>query len=284
MTTSAQVADVARELYRAPLSDFTAARDDAVRAAREVDKELADAVKRLPKPSVAAWLVDLLGEGGPALLEELADIGGQLRDGAGTDRSARRQLDARRRTLMSEAVQVATGRGRVLGQRIGAVALRELDATLRAVVSDEGAAVAARSGLLVRPLVATGLEPLDVRESVAVPDALDLPEAGAVRQDADATDDRAEREALRRRAAALRELATAQQELASTRTAYDETSLRLDQAQRDVEDLTERLAHASAELETAVAAQESADEALTRAEVRHEQARLGLDPDDEGAT
>jgi alkylhydroperoxidase/carboxymuconolactone decarboxylase family protein YurZ len=175
MTTSAQVAHVARELYRAPLSDFTAARDDAAKAAREVDRDLADAVKRLPKPAVAAWLVDLLGEDGPALLEELAEIGERLRDGALTDRAARRQLDARRRTLMSEAVQVATGRGRVLGQRIGAVALRELDATLRAVVSDEAAAVAARSGLLVRPLVATGLEPLDVRESVAVPDALELP-------------------------------------------------------------------------------------------------------------
>lgn len=287
MTTSAQVADVARELYRAPLSDFTAARDDAVKAAREVDKELADAVKRLPKPSVAAWLVDLLGEGGPALLEELSDIGEQLRDGALTDRTARRRLDARRRTLMSEAVQVATSRGRVLGQRIGAVALRELDATLRAVVSDEAAAVAARSGLLVRPLVATGLEPLDVRESVAVPDALQLPDVvlhDDAGDDADAADDRAEREALRRRAAALRELASAERDLAGRRTAYDETSLRLAQAQRDVEDLTERLAHASAELETAVTAHESADAALTQAEVRHEQARLDLDPDDEGAT
>jgi alkylhydroperoxidase/carboxymuconolactone decarboxylase family protein YurZ len=283
MTTSAQVAEVARELYRAPLSDFTAARDDAVKAAREVDTELADALKRLPKPSVAAWLVDLLGEGGPALLEELADIGEQLRDGALTDRTARRGLDARRRTLMSEAVQVATGRGRVLGQRIGAVALRELDATLRAVVSDESAAVAARSGLLVRPLVATGLEPLDVRESVAVPDALELPDV-TTSGTSDVDDDRAERAALRRRAAALRELAAAERDLAGRRTSFDETALRLAQAQRDVEDLTERLAHASAELETAVGAHETADAALTEAEVRHEQARLGLDPDDEGAT
>jgi hypothetical protein len=187
---------------------------------------------------------------------------------------------------MSEAVQVATGRGRVLGQRIGAVALHELDATLRAVVSDEGAAVAARSGLLVRPLVATGLEPLDVRQSVAVPDALDLPpsagDGGHTLTEGD--DDRARRAALRRRAAALRELEAAERDLARRRTTYDETSLRLAQAHRDVEDLTERLAQASAELESAVGAQEQADEALTEAEARRERAELALDPDDEGAT
>ncbi len=278
MTSSAQVARVARELYRAPLSDFTAARDDAAKAAREVDRELAEAVKRLPKPAVAAWLVDLLGEGGPALLEELADIGAELRDGALTDRAERRRLDSRRRALMAEAVQVATQRGRVLGQRIGAVALRELDATLRAVVSDESAAIAARSGLLVRPLVATGLEPLDVRESVAVPEALPLPDApqesAASDHDHDAA---AERAALRRRAAALRELEAAERDLAAARTGYDETSLRLGQAQRDVEDLTERLAVASAELEGAVAAQQQADEALTAAEARRELAQHEAD-------
>jgi hypothetical protein len=48
-------------LYALPLNEFTAARDDVAKRLRgEGERELADEVKRLRKPSVAVWLVNRL--------------------------------------------------------------------------------------------------------------------------------------------------------------------------------------------------------------------------------
>ncbi len=50
-------------LYALPLNEFTAARDDVAKRLRgEGERELADEVKQLRKPPIAAWLVNQLGD------------------------------------------------------------------------------------------------------------------------------------------------------------------------------------------------------------------------------
>ena len=54
-----QLLEIADELYALPLEEFTPARDARAKELKG-DKELAAAVKKLKKPSVAAWVVNLL--------------------------------------------------------------------------------------------------------------------------------------------------------------------------------------------------------------------------------
>ena len=55
--TETALLDVAERLYAGPAEEFTEARNAA---AKGVDKALAAEIKKLKKPSVAAWAVNLL--------------------------------------------------------------------------------------------------------------------------------------------------------------------------------------------------------------------------------
>ena len=74
------LAEIANELYAKPLDDFIAARAAAAKEAAGSDKELAAAVRGLPKPSVAAWAVNMLALHQPDVLAGLMDLGGRMRE------------------------------------------------------------------------------------------------------------------------------------------------------------------------------------------------------------
>ena len=66
------VDEIADELYRLPLSEFTSSRDArAAEAARAGDRELSAAVKKLAKPTTGAWLANLLAHERPDDVENL---------------------------------------------------------------------------------------------------------------------------------------------------------------------------------------------------------------------
>jgi len=71
---------VADRLYAEPLSDFTAARDAAVKDAS--DKELSGRIKALKKPSVAAWAVNLLVRREGDQIDQVLALGDSLRAAA----------------------------------------------------------------------------------------------------------------------------------------------------------------------------------------------------------
>src|ERR1700684_342935 len=90
-----------QELYRVAPAHFTAARDTMAAEARQAgDPELASALKKLRKPSVGAWLANLLVLEQPSDVERLVDLGVELRspkrnlDGEQIRRASKEQGDA----------------------------------------------------------------------------------------------------------------------------------------------------------------------------------------------
>ena len=102
--------DIADELYGLPLADFTPARDAHVKSLKG-DKELAAAVKALRKPSVAAWVVDLLVRREADQVAQVLAVGEALRNAQeGMDAEELRTLTKQRRQLTAAVTTRASVR------------------------------------------------------------------------------------------------------------------------------------------------------------------------------
>jgi hypothetical protein len=145
---------VERELYALPPEQFTAARDERVAAARQAgDREAAKRIGALRRPTVAAWLVNLLALRRPELVDELLALGDQLRAAQHDLRGPQlRQLSSQRRTvvdrLSAQARELAVAAGRPARESLPLVEVAE---TLNAALSDTAIAARVRAGRLVRP-------------------------------------------------------------------------------------------------------------------------------------
>lgn len=156
----------AEALYQLSPEDFTAARDDAAKAAKAAgDAASAKELKALRKPSVGAWLVNRLVQEQPGLVEQLLDLGPALAaaqaKGAGDELRA---LGAQRRELVDAVVSTAVD---LAGRPVSAAVRDEVASTLEAGLSDPGAAEAVRSGRLVRALSYAGFGGVDLEGAVA---------------------------------------------------------------------------------------------------------------------
>lgn len=167
------LADIANGLYAKSLDDFVAARTAAAKEAAGQDKELAAAVRGLPKPSVAAWAVNMLALHEPEVLNGLADLGSRMRDAqAQLDAPTLRELGRERRTMLAAAVDTARSVVQQQGRAISDTIANDVEETLRALTADEGAAAAVRSGRLLKTLSADGVNSADLDGAVAVPGVL----------------------------------------------------------------------------------------------------------------
>jgi hypothetical protein len=156
----AEIAAVADRLYEVPPRQFVAERDAAVAAAREAgDAVTAAAVAKLRRPTVAAWLVNLLALRRPELMTQLAELatalqaaqreldGGQLRELTNQRRATVSALVTEARSVAREADPETTD---------GKLPLAELERTLHAALVDRDVAEAVRSGRLVKAAAADG--------------------------------------------------------------------------------------------------------------------------------
>jgi hypothetical protein len=136
------------------------------------DGGLAARVKALKKPSLAAWVVNLLVRREPEQVEQVLSIGAALREAqANLAGDELRALTRQRRQLTAAVTMTARGHARDLGQKLTSSVADEVEATLTAAMVDADAAEAVRSGLLVKALATTGLGDLDLTAYVAVPEA-----------------------------------------------------------------------------------------------------------------
>jgi hypothetical protein len=151
------VEQAADELYGLPLDEFTSARDRQVKALRKDDREAADAVKALRKPTVAAWAVNQLARKRRKELGRLLAAGERLRAAqeellGGGDRAPFQEAAGEERELVAELTDAATdlagGQGSGLQEKIGA--------TLHAAALDEQIAEQVGAGRLVREQEAIG--------------------------------------------------------------------------------------------------------------------------------
>jgi hypothetical protein len=167
-----QLLEIADELYGMSQEAFTPARDARAKELK-ADKDLAAAVKKLKKPSVAAWVVNLFVRREGEQVEQVIAVGTALREAQdGMDGAELRALTKQRRQLTSAVTQQARTLAKDEGVKVTQSVADQVEATLTAAMVDPECAKAVRSGLLVAALSSTGVDTVDVAAAVAVPEAL----------------------------------------------------------------------------------------------------------------
>ncbi|MFI6130469.1 hypothetical protein [Micromonospora sp. NPDC051141] len=300
--------DLIRRLYATPPDRFVAARDAAVAQAREAgDPRTAREIGRLRRPTVAAWLVNLLAIRRPELVADLAQLADSLRAAQRDLRGGKlRELSAQRRAvvgaLVAEVRKLAAAEP--AAPPAGKLPLGEVEATLNAALSDTEVAEQVRAGRLLRAshyagfgevprpqlrLVTGGEDTAGVPERAGGSGGPERagrsdgaggsggPDGATARAEARrARDQRAARaERAARRRAATRELAKAhtdleraEQELAGAGAAERDGVAALDRIETELAELERRRAVAEQELSRARLARRGAERTVTAARRR----------------
>lgn len=167
MATDALTA-AADELYALVPEEFTAARNARAKDAKADDKDLGQRIGEFRKPSPAAWILNQLVREQPDAIDELLDLGADLRDAqAAGDGKALTSVGAERRQLISGLLKQATHIADAADRSPSRAVLDEVEQTLIAVTVDEAAGEALRTGRLVRSLQAVGFEDVDLDGAAA---------------------------------------------------------------------------------------------------------------------
>ena len=154
-------------LYALPLEEFTAERDAlAKRLRREGDRDAADSVKALRKPSVAAWAVNQVRRDRPDDVRELIDVTEELhRVYAGLSAAgARERLSEAanmQRDLIRGLVRCAQQLLEAGGHGASEQTLGKVADTLRAAALDDDLREQVAAGRVVKEQRAAGLGPLE---------------------------------------------------------------------------------------------------------------------------
>ena len=147
------------ELYGLAPNDFTAARNAKASEARNAgDTELAASLKELHKPTVGAWLANLLARERAEDLERLIALGDELRRGQNpADRDVIRGVSKKKQEVVAKLLFEANSMAKSLGQPVSEAAAMDLEATLDAAFADPKAAASVRAGRLTTALRYSGL-------------------------------------------------------------------------------------------------------------------------------
>ena len=288
------VEQAARELYGLPPGEFTRARDARVKELRGGgDRESADAVKALRKPTVAAWALNQLARRRAKDVERLLAAGDRLRSAqeellGGGDRSAFQKAATAERELVADLSEDATTLATEAGERGGG--LREKVAeTLHAAALDEDTAGELRAGRLTREREAIGgfgapgggpaPAPAKPRAKPKKSDskraaegkregaARDSKRAAAAKRAGAARDsERADAERRRELAAARTDERHARRELEAAAKAVEHARERADAARTHAEEAAQRAKTTAERLKEAKKAETAARRAHTRAE------------------
>ncbi|RZS65920.1 hypothetical protein EV187_1626 [Agromyces ramosus] len=158
----------ADELYALVPDEFTAARNTRAKEAKADNRELGRRIGEFRKPSPSAWIVNVLVREHPDAVDELLDLGADLRDAqAASDGKALTAIGSERRKLVSGLLKQATGIADAADRSPSRAVLDEVEQTLIAGTVDEAAGEALRTGRLVRSLQAVGFEDVDLDGAVA---------------------------------------------------------------------------------------------------------------------
>ena len=219
--------EVADQLYTTAPEGFVAAREKAAKAAG--DPAQAAAIAKLRKPTVAAWVINLMAIKKPELVDGLVKLAGQLRTAQRELKGAQlRELARQRRTVVTSLVDSAVELAAAESPKLKPP-LAEIEATLNAALADEEVARQVRTGRLLKTTSYAGFGELPTTE---------VSDTATARKDL--------REARKAEQAALAEVeqaAQAESEAASTLEGIDEQlTLLRQQRQAAAEELNERKA------------------------------------------
>ncbi|MBL7254819.1 hypothetical protein [Paractinoplanes lichenicola] len=149
--------ELIQRLYESPPEGFVAARTAAIDDARKAgDRATAKRLAALKKPTVAAWVVNLLALRKPELIEELVELSSSLREAQrGLDGAALRELTNQRRQVVSALVTAASKLARAEEPALK-LPLGEVEATLTAALAEPDIAAQVRTGRLIRAATYAG--------------------------------------------------------------------------------------------------------------------------------
>ncbi|MFJ3990920.1 hypothetical protein ACIPWY_20015 [Streptomyces sp. NPDC090032] len=234
--------DVAEDLYRLPPAQFTAARGArAAEARRDGDAATARRIAGFRKPTLAAWVSNLLAR--------QREEAGQLLELAQALREAHRTLDPEQfRTLSHQQHAVITGLARQAGglarqagQPVSVSVLHEVEQILHAVLADPEVAERWATGMLTKvPAVSTDFPGTASLAQVSARSAQANKPAAAAPASAPTSARKAPDAALEKRRARLKEAMKAATEAAA------EASRREDDVRRAEEELEQATARRSA--------------------------------------
>jgi hypothetical protein len=292
--------ELADRLYGALPDNFVAERDKAVADAREAgDRELATAIGKLRKPTVAAWLVNLLALRRPDLVADLVDLSAQLREAQRDLRGDElRELSAQRRAVVGALVEQA--RRAAVAERPdlarAKLPLADVESTLTAALADEEVAEQVRSGRLVRTVEYTGFGEVPRPKLRLVTDGAEATEVSRPRRPGEreprrpAEEERAERAEARLRAAAERAVdqantgqREADAELARATEAEQDGARTLAEVEAELAELQRRRSAAEEELSRRKLARKAAERAVSAARRRLGEAQAALEALDAAA-
>lgn len=289
-------------LYARPLDEFVAARDAAVRQATDSGDRLGAArVKRLRKPSVAAWVINQVARAHPDEFGALAQLGDELRAATqDRDRARIRALDHLRRERTDALVRAVREAGEVGGRSVSSAVLDRMTETLTAAVMDPDAAAVVRAGRLSRALQHVGFGIVDEEGEEA-----ELVELRPAMSDAGGSEDAGGPEDEERPRAAGRSKGTgrpraagaskgtgrskqketpatdktdsAEADLVAAEQAVEETSARVDELEARRDEIRERLRTADAVIERGEDEIERLDQELERLTAERDAASQALD-------
>ncbi|MFF7772385.1 hypothetical protein ACFZC7_38570 [Streptomyces massasporeus] len=266
---------VADELYALRPEEFTAARASAVASARTAgDRELAERIRALRKPSLAAWVSNLLVRSSPGEVEPLLRLGEGLRQAhQDLDGTQLRELSRRQHALIRALSLQARQLAKEAGHPIGESVQREVENTLHAVLADPEAAQAWAGGRLAKPLSAAVGFP--VTAEGARPRRPEPPPAPASPRPGGKGSEQQRRRLAQARedaAAAERELRELQDETDAAAREVAEAKQRVDGLQRRVEELAGALEQVRGEHQQARFAERAARERARTADRRAREA------------
>ncbi|GAA3094950.1 hypothetical protein [Nonomuraea salmonea] len=257
--------EVADRLYGVPPPEFTAARAEAARAAKEAgDAGLAKEIAKLGKPTVSAWAVNRLSREHSAELDELLEVGERLR-AAWQEQDADELAEL---TRLRGEVSAKVGRLARQAGDLSAAAATEVDQTLDAALVDEEAAAEVRRGRLAKPLRYSGFAPAPVTR----PRPSRAKKKGAA-EEADETGEAGEAAEARRRE---EEAARKVKEREEAEAAHREWLATLESAQREYDERAEKVERLEKKLAKARKKLDDARQRLevTKREERHARQRL----------
>ena len=245
------------QLYDLPPGEFTAARNALAKALRaEGQRDDADHVAKLRRPTIAAWAINQAVRHHRDLVDALVDAGAQVgraqrRALSGVRRSGMREAARARRELIDELTELTAG---ILAEQGSSADSHRSDiaATFDAASSDDEAADTVRAARLAAPLPVTsgfaGLEGLMVLPEPE-PEAAEEPDTDTGTGD-DAADAAEHERAAQLRRDAIRALEEARRELA--------------EAEAEAQDAADAVNARVAEAEAADRAADQAKEAWRR--------------------
>jgi hypothetical protein len=246
-------------LYGLPLDDFTAARDELAKRAREEgERALAARIKELRKPTVSAWAINRLAREHELDLQRLLKAGErltqtQLEAIAGKD--AQSFLEARRDENNALAILVKAARTLLEREGRGTAVLERIGRTLRAAATTEEGRQLLKQGRLSQDIQSSGFDAL----AALRPADQRTKRQGAKRRDARAEHARATAEARAR----LGEAKKVHHALSRDKDAADREAKQAERRAAELRSAAEKL---GAELEAAARATADAETTLRELE------------------